>query len=190
MLKIIFGSKTKAKLILLFFENPQVKIHMRGAQRLVNERINSVRSALVSLVEARVFVREKIGRRVFFKANDRFELYDEFLRLVAKKTGIGKKIINEKHRLGSLKTVILSSNYYRYNNRSNEIDLFIIGNVSLAEVAKFTKEEGERRGVEINYSVMSRDEFIFRKKNKDPFLLKILQQGRLFLVGKEEDLLV
>ena len=169
------------------YEHPKEKYHMRQIERLIHERINSVRSALIALTKEGVCSRETIGKKVFFQANQNYVFYDELLRIVTKSTGLGGRIVKEKLKLGKIKTAFLSLGYYRQlMHAAEDIDLFIVGNVPVAEIAKVAKEEGDKRGIEINYSVMTPEEFLFRKKNKDPFLLAILQKGRLVLIGNED----
>lgn len=160
---------------------------MREIERLVKERINSVREALISLVSRGIVNQERRGRKILFQADQNSQYYDELLRIVAKNIGLGKRIIKEKMRLGKIKTAFLTSNFYTFaDHNENEIDLFVVGAISLAELAKICAEEGEKLQREINYSVMTLEEYGFRRKNKDPFLSKILQKNRLILVGKEE----
>lgn len=162
---------------------------MRQTERLVNERINSVREALLSLAEGGLIKKENVGRKVLFWANSEGLYFDELLRIVCKLGGLGKRIIKEKQRFGKIKTAFLTSNfYYPQTRRADEIDLFVVGVVSMAELAKVCAEEGKKKGWEINYSVMAPEEFSFRQKNKDPFLNKVLQRNRLILLGKEENL--
>ncbi len=187
MLRVLFGSKTKAKIIALVFENPHTSYHMRKIERLVGERINAVRSALVVLVREGVLTQERIGKKILFQANPKYIYYDELLRIVAKHTGLGGRIIKERLKLGKISFAFITENCYKRLPRAeDDIDLFIVGTVSLAEVAKIAREEGEVRGSEINYSVMTPEELRFRKKNKDPFLQNVLQKNRLVLIGKEE----
>ncbi|MBI4040179.1 hypothetical protein HY389_02390, partial [Candidatus Daviesbacteria bacterium] len=40
-----------------------------------------------------------------------------------------------------------------------------------------------------NYSYMDEDEFDFRVKRRDPFILRVLTQPKVMLIGAEEDLL-
>jgi len=183
----VFSSRAKDKIITLLYSNPKTQYHMRQIERLVKERINSVREALLSLTADTFVNQERRGHKTFFQANKDGLYYDEVLRMVAKTTGLGKRIIKEKMRLGKIKTAFLTSNFYTFaDHNENEVDLFVVGNVSLAELAKICAEEGERLKREINYSVMTPDEYNFRQKNKDPFLNKILQKNRLILIGKEE----
>jgi hypothetical protein len=187
MLAKLLSSRTKAKIIALLYANPAQKLHMRNIERMINERINSVRSALLSLSKNGVCLSEKIGKKSFFQAAPGYVFYDELLRIVAKEKGLGARIIKEKLHLGKIKLAFLTAHYYKHHERTTEeIDLFLVGSVSMTEVAKLAKEEGDKLGVELNYSVMTSEEYEFRKKNKDPFLMKVLQQNRVVLCGKEE----
>ncbi|MFA6005613.1 MAG: hypothetical protein WC775_03980 [Patescibacteria group bacterium] len=187
MLYSLFSGRAKTKALFLLYEHPREKFHMRQIERLTHERINSVRSALIALTKEGVCSKEAIGKKTFFQANQNYVFFDELLRIVAKNTGLGGRIVKEKLKLGKIKTAFLSLGFYRQLARTTEdIDLFIVGSVPVAEIAKVAKEEGDKRGVEINYSVMTPEEFVFRKKNKDPFLLSILQKGRLVLIGNED----
>ena len=45
----LFGSKTRAKLLNLFFENPDKSFYVREMTRVIDEQINSVRRELMNL---------------------------------------------------------------------------------------------------------------------------------------------
>ena len=48
-LEKLFGSKTRAKLLALFFENPDKSYYVREITRVIEEQINSVRRELTNL---------------------------------------------------------------------------------------------------------------------------------------------
>ena len=60
----------------------------------------------------------------------------------------------------------------------DEVDLLIVGNVVLPELALLVREEEKRLNTEINYTVMTEEEFDFRKKKRDPFIVSILSGSR------------
>jgi hypothetical protein len=64
----------------------------------------------------------------------------------------------------------------------------IVGSVVLPELAQFVKAEEVRRESEINYTVMTEEEFMFRKRRRDPFVLSVISGSRVMLVGDEEEL--
>jgi hypothetical protein len=61
--------------------------------------------------------------------------------------------------------------------------------VILPQLAAIVKDEEAKKGREINYTVMSEEEFNFRKRRKDPFVVSILSRSNLMLLGDEEELL-
>ena len=71
----------------------------------------------------------------------------------------------------------------------DEVDLLMVGNVVLPELALLVREEEKRLNTEINYTVMTEDEFAFRKKKRDPFIISILSGSRVMLIGDEETML-
>ena len=70
----------------------------------------------------------------------------------------------------------------------DEVDILVVGDIVLPELAALVRVEETKRGYEINYTVMSRDEYDFRKKRRDPFLSSILSKSRIMVIGDEEDL--
>ena len=59
----------------------------------------------------------------------------------------------------------------------------------MAEIESIIREVEKEFGRPINYSTMTESEFIFRKKNNDPFIWRFLKQPKIMLVGVEEELL-
>ena len=72
--------------------------------------------------------------------------------------------------------------------REDDVDVLIVGEVVLPELSAVIRTEETKRGKEINYTVMSRDELDFRKKRRDPFLSGILAGSRIMIIGDETDL--
>ena len=72
--------------------------------------------------------------------------------------------------------------------KDDEVDILVVGDIVLPELAVLIRKEESIRGHEINYTVMSREEYDFRKKRRDPFLLGILSGSRVMVIGDEEGL--
>ena len=85
---------------------------------------------------------------------------------------------------------MFSGRFSRGKNRKREedVDILVVGEVVLPELASIIRAEESKRGKEINYTVMSKEEFEFRKKRRDPFLLGILSGSRTMIIGDEEEL--
>ncbi len=190
-LRDIITSKVRIKLIELFFSNPNEMYHVRGVVREVKEEINAVRRDLLRLETAGVIKKEARGNRVYYWVRDDYPMFGDLLSMVAKTTGLGSELIANRQKLGKLGFVMFSGGFARHKPRKKEdqVDILIVGEVVLPELATMIRAEESRRGVEINYTVMSREELDFRRKRRDPFLQGIMAASRIMIIG-DEDLLV
>jgi len=187
-LEDIITSKVRIKVIELFFSDLTEMYHVRGIVRATKEEINAVRRELERLEKAGILKNEKRGNRLYYWVRDDYEFFGELLAMVSKRTGLGAEIISNKNKIGKLNYVMFSGKFARRKERKkeDEVDILVVGDIVLPELANLIRVEESKRGEEINYTVMSREEYDFRKKRRDPFLLGILSGSRVMIVGDEE----
>lgn len=191
MLKDLFISKTRVKLFVVFLSNPGKIFYVRELVRAVGEQINAVRAELARMEKAGMLTSENRANRKFYGFRKDYIYFDELSRLVAKSSGLGGAIIKERGKLGKIKYAVLSGGYMRRRPvGSSDVDLLVVGNVVIPQLAQIVKQAEEEVGREINYTVMAEDEFTFRKRRKDPFVIGILEKTRVMLVGDEEEILL
>lgn len=186
----IVTSKVRVKILELFFSNVKEMYHVRGVVREIKEEINAVRLELEKMEKSGILKKEARGNRVYYWLREDYPLFGDFLAIVAKGTGLGAEIINNRRKIGTLSFVMFSGKFARRIERKkeDEVDILVVGEVVLPELATLIRMEESKRGHEINYTVMVREEFDFRKRRRDPFLLGILSGSRLMIVGDEQDL--
>jgi len=186
----IITSKVRIKILELFFSNLKESYHVRGIVREINEEINAVRRELSKLEKAGVLRKEPRGNRIYFSVRPEYLLFDDMTSMVAKTTGLGKIIIENKNKIGRVSFVMFSGKFVRHkeHKREDDVDILVVGEIVLPELATVVRAEETSRSEEINYTAMSREEFDFRKKRRDPFLLGILSGSRVMIIGNEEDL--
>lgn len=186
----IITSKVRIKVLELFFGNPTEMYHVRGVVRETREEINAIRRELTKLEADGILRKEPRGNRIYYWLRPEYPMYGDLISMVAKTTGLGAQLITNKVKLGRVGFVMFSGKFARYKprKREDEVDMLVVGEVVLPELAALVRAEESKRGREINYTVMTRDEFDFRKKRRDPFLLGILAASRVMVIGDEEDL--
>lgn len=189
MLHDIIVSKVRIKLLQTFLYSPDEMFYVRQLVRATNEEINAIRRELERLEKAEMVKKEQRGNRLYYWFNKGHPLYGDLLSLISKTVGLGEKILKNKNKMGKIKYAMLSGRFARrLPTEEGGVDLLIVGEVILEELAKIIRGEELTFGREINYSVMSKDEFEFRKKRKDPFILGILSGSRIMLIGDEEEM--
>jgi predicted transcriptional regulator len=124
----IISSKTRIKLLIRFFVNPQAQSYLRQLSKEFNVSTNSVREELNQLTKTRLLKQKKSGRQVIYKANEAHPLCAELRSMVNKTVGIDKVIDGIINRLGDLEMAYLIDDYAEGKD-SGILDLLLIGNV-------------------------------------------------------------
>ena len=186
----IITSKVRIKILELFFSNLKEIYHVRGIVREIDEEINAVRRELSKLESDGVLRKEPRGNRIYYSVRTEYSLFGDLISIVAKTTGLGASIIENRSKIGKVSFVMFSGKLVQGKDRKSEddVDILVVGDVVLPELASIIRAEESKRGSENNYTFMGRDEFDFRKKRRDPFLLGILSGSRFMIIGNEEDL--
>ncbi|MEK9143797.1 MAG: hypothetical protein AAB481_04195 [Patescibacteria group bacterium] len=163
---------------------------VRDIVRKVSEEINAVRRELAHMEKAAMVSKEQRANRLFYSFRKDYPLYYELIELIGKTTGLGWDIVKQKAKLGKIKYAMLSGRFLRALPKRglHDVDLLIVGTVVLPELGQIVKLEEARRERELNYTVMTEEEFLFRKRRRDPFVLSILTGSRTMLLGDEEEL--
>ena len=186
----IITSKVRIRVLELFFSNSNEMYHVRGIVREIKEEINAVRRELERLEKAGILKKEPRGNRLYYILRDDYPFYGDLVSLVSKTKGLGAEIIQNKTKIGKVNFVMFSGKLARRKKRKkdDEVDILVVGDIVLPELAVLIRKEESIRGHEINYTVMSREEYDFRKKRRDPFLQDILSGSRVMIIGDEESL--
>jgi DNA-binding transcriptional ArsR family regulator len=187
-LESLFISKVRLKALKYFLLNPEKEIHLRGAVREFQEEINAVRRELTRLEEAKIIKVEAKGNRRYFELNGEHPFINEFLSLFHKSYGLGAEILNNIRKLGDIEfafiTPAFTKNFY-YG--SQVIDLVVVGTVDLKALEEAVQRAQIEMSREIHYMVMKSSEFQLRKRRKDQFIMDLMVQDNIMLIGTKED---
>lgn len=190
MFEDLITSKTRIKLLNLFLTQPHEMYHVRECVRRTKEEINAVRRELIGLEKKGVLQREQRANRVYYSLNKDYPFYFDLLKIGAKTIGLGQQILENRAKLGKVKFAMFSGRFVRrVKENPEDVDLIVVGTIVLPELAILVRNEEMRLGTEINYTAMTEEEFKFRKQRNDPFLVSILTNSRVMVIGDEEALL-
>jgi len=190
MLRHIIPSKTRRKILELFYHHPNDIYYLRRIVKETGDEVNAVKRELDILAEEKLLSREKRLNKVFFSLNKNYLFYDEFLRIFSKTNYLPNLIYQNLSKIGKIKFIALSMKFIKnIEIKEDEIYLLLVGVVVLPEVESIIAEAEKTFNRQINYTVMTEDEFKFRKKNNDPFIWRFLKQPKVMLVGAEDELM-
>jgi len=182
-------SKCRVKILQVFFAQPNEIFYIRQLTRLTGEEINAVRRELAYLEKIGLVKKESRGNRIYYWLEKSHPLFGDLLSLTSKTVGFGGAIVKNKNKIGKVYLAMLSGRFARgLPTKQGAVDLLVVGDINLQVLANIVREEEQKIGREINYTVMTKEELAFRKKRHDPFLLGILTDARVMLIGDEMNL--
>jgi hypothetical protein len=186
----LFVSKVRVKLLQLFLSSSDGLFHVREIVRRVSEEINAVRRELARMEKYGMVTSEWRANRRLYRFRNDFVYYQQLLEMVVKSTALGGAIVKNKSKLGKIKFAMMATRFAKNELSGNdEVDLLIVGQITLPELQALIANEQLNRERKINYSFMDDAEFQFRVRRRDPFILKVLVQPKIMLLGMEEDML-
>lgn len=203
MLNELFSSKTRVKLLKLFLFNPEKKFFVRELTRLLDEHLNSIRRELSNLedigfiqcVESDNFdgtediITEGKGSKIsgkiqkkYYQTNQAFSYFNELKALFLKSEIASENEIKEKIKSVEGVGYFILTGYF--TNSESPTDILAVGSFNNDEVLVLVGSLEKMVGRELNYTVMTRDEFVHRLNLIDKFLYKILECKKI--VVKDE----
>ncbi len=191
MLEELFVSRVRVKILQLFLTAPQDSLfHVREIVRRVSEEINAVRRELGRMEKFGMATSEWRANRRLYRFRKDYIFYKELLALVAKTFGLGGSLLKNKGKLGKIKYAFISTRFLKNgSSNSEDVSILVVGSIVLPELQSIIADEQAKREQEINYSFMDESEFKFRIKRRDPFIIKVLLQPKVMLIGDEDEML-
>lgn len=187
MLKDLLVSEVRVRVLQVLLDNINEEFHVRALVRSVGTEINAVRRELQRLEKIGFVKKRPSGNKVYYRVDTASLYFPELLSLIGKETGLGYEIVrNEKH-LGDVKFAMVAKEFLRGRKSTvMDVDALFVGNMNMDVLERVIKNYEAKSDIEVMYTVMSEDEFQNRKRRQDNFVLKILAQGRVMLVGDEQ----
>lgn len=186
----IFGSKTRAKLLKLFFENPGKSFYVREITRVIEEQINSVRRELMNLESVGVIKNETFDNKVYYSANPKHPFYKPLIDMFSKKIdSLKDRDVRESSWDEIMRPVKKYLKGLILTNRlpgQDGIDLLIIGDDRTKKLSRWAEVVEKKQGKPLNYVILSKDDFIYRKSVRDRFIMDVLEMEISEIVDPEK----
>ncbi len=194
MIDALFGSKTRVKLLHLFLNSPGQSFYVREITRKIDEQINSVRRELSNMLEVGVITSDSADNKLYYQVNQRYDYYVPLRAIFGDNVadanivpvsseGAADEYSSAIRAIPALTLAILSGVLVRGSKTS--IDVVLVGNLSPAKVKAAMKVIEKGEGRDINYSVLSYDEFYYRLSVRDRFITEILNGKHTIVVDKD-----
>ena len=189
MLQKLFSSRVRVEILSAFLMNPERELYVREVARLTGEDYKNVSMELRSLEEIGLLSSRNEGNLKYFSLNKEFVIYEE-LKSIFMKTkgavGILREAVSTKRDIDY--AFIYGSFATEEERAESDIDLMVIGRISLEEVLALIRGPEEKLSREINVSLYDLQEIRKRVKDHDPFIMEVLGGSKIMLIGDENEL--
>jgi hypothetical protein len=194
MIEQLFGSKTRVKLLKLFYGNPDRAFYVREITRKIDEQINSVRRELSNLLNVGIITSDTTNNKLYYEVNQKYEFYGPLLEIFGgSKTSSNQNeeatasgIEEEFKSMGHVDLVVFTGQLTR--DTSAPVDVLIVGNVNKNAVDKYITNLEAEEGKEISYTVLRPDDFAYRNQIRDRFVTRIMNAKKQVVLDRGERL--
>lgn len=196
MLEHLFGSKTRLKLLRIFFRHPGQAFFVRELTRMLEVQINAIRRELDILIQAGL-VKEKeadkktaldarLGEKLrkYYMLNTDSILYPEIQALLRK-----AQVLGEQHFLtalqekgGDIKLLLLTGQFT--GDKRSPSDVLLVGEIKERVLERLIADYEKEFGFAIRYTIMSEKEFFERRHMMDKFLYSLFEADHVKVVNR------
>lgn len=194
MIDSLFGSKTRVKLLHLFLNNPGKSFYVREITRLIDEQINSVRRELANMMTVGIVTSDdSVDNKLYYSVNQQYEHYEPLRQIFADvavkhRSKVGKDQTpswrDELQSLPGLRLAVAAGALVR--GSASQVDLLLAGSMTATRVSALMKKIEKAEGRELNYSVLSYEDFYYRLSVRDKFVAEIISGACSVLVDTEQ----
>lgn len=190
MLEKLFGSKTRVLLLKLFLNNPNQPYFVRELARNLDSHLNAIRRELENLQDLQIINCFDKAEKVEGQANDNRKYYQlnpdfpfiEELRSVLVKSHLlmERALIGKVEKLGNIDLFLLSGLFVGRDDAP--ADMLIVGGANRAKLARLVAAFEREVGRTINYTVLSKSDYAYRRALADRFLFDLLENKNIILI--------
>ncbi len=193
MLEHLFGSKTRVRLLRLFLHHPEEAFFVRELARKTHFQMNAVRRELENLTKFGALMESKqlaadrekgpSGQRRYYKLNTDFVLYPELRALLMKsQVLLEQNFVKRVQDMGTVKYLALTGRFVDMPDLST--DLLVIGKVNRERLERLIHDFERELGASVRFTVLTGQEFQYRKQVGDKFIYSILEAKKVVVVDE------
>jgi uncharacterized protein len=186
---LLFG-RTRSGVLALLFGRPDESFYVRQIARHIKGSVGTVQRELEALAQLGLIHRSTVGQQVFHQANRSHPVFAELQALIAKTIGTFQVLRTALEPLANRISLafVYGSVARQEENAESDVDLMIVGDVTMEEVLQQLAEVEGTIGRPVNPTLYSATELQAKLTNGNHFLHSVIRGKKVFLVGEEDEL--
>ncbi len=188
-LAALFPSPVVVDILTLFLTQPGEEYYQRSLAEKTGYSLAQVQYALERIEESGLVNKKKSGNRLYYRAEKRHPAFEDLKQVFLKTVALGDVLrTGLKPYANKVQFAFVYGSIATGEDHSDsDIDLFLLGDVSLKEIAQDISEWSETLKREINLVSYSQKEFKQRLTDKNRFAEELLNTTKIWLIGNDND---
>ena len=182
--------RTRQGILAATLLQPERAWYLSGLARHLGVSPSSLQRELAALVSAGILCRHEDGNRVYFSPDRQCPFLADLTGMLIKTAGL-VDVLTEALRpfRKELRVAFTYGSIARGDERStSDIDLMLIGNIGLVQVAPALRKAEIRVGRPINATIFTEQELAAKLEKRHHFLVSVAAAEKLFIIGTPDDL--
>jgi predicted nucleotidyltransferase len=188
ILKSLFSSKLRVKILSHFFSRPGEDLHVRRVAADLGEPVGTVARELARLERAGLFASLRIGNQRRYSLCAESPILDDLRNIFLKTMGVGAELRAALEKVRGVQLAFIYGSYATGKAHAvSDIDLMVVGDVGDRVLAPAVAVVERRLKRPINYALYTRAEAGRRVGRKGDFVHEVLSEPKIMLIGKADD---
>lgn len=181
-------SKTQSEILGIFFTKPDKSYYIGELGRILNKKPGVFQRTLDKLVKDNILHSEYQGNLRYFRLNTKYIFFKELKSIIYKTTGIFGVLKKELSKIKNINFAFIYGSFAKGQQKPHsDIDLFIVGKVDENEIINIVDKMEKKFTREINYKILKLNALKKYIHKRDPFILNVLNEKKLFIVGDDDE---
>ena len=183
-------SPYRRQVLARLFLRPDEQFHVRELERMTGISAGSLHRELKAMAESGLLLREKVGNQVLYRVDADCPIYEELAAIFRKTMGMASLLQNALTGLAERIEVafVFGSMASGRQNAGSDIDVCVLGDVSLLDVVTALSPVQETLRRELNPVVMTAERFSELAKRQDRFVTRMLSEPMVIVMADENEL--
>jgi predicted nucleotidyltransferase len=174
----------------LFLLHPEEEFYQRGVAETTGSALLEVQRALKRIERTGLVTKTRRGNMIYYKAERLHPAFEDLKRVFLKTVALGDLLREALAPLADRVKLafIFGSLAQGRENAQSDIDLFLVGELSLRETTKILGPVTSELAREFNPVVYSSEEFKKKARENHHFITEVIKGPKIWLIGNEDEL--
>ncbi len=184
-------SKTRQRVLAILFGNAEGSLHANAIIRLADAGTGGVQRELEALERSGLVRAKRVGNQKHYQANRDAPVFGALRELVLKTSGLADLLRSALTPMAErIQTAfVFGSVAAGADHAASDVDLLVVSDdLAYGELFAAMEECAQQLGRSVNPTLYTSDEFRRRVRTKNAFVLRVLKQPKLWIVGSAHEL--